>query len=139
VSIPVRSVSNRPMGAPRLALLVTALLLASACGSDASPTVPSRNADIAGRVTAVTPSGNFRGTVLVEANPSAPNGDAKALVTVASNSIVLTVAGTEGEFRSLALGQWVRVWFTGPVLESYPVQGTAATVKIDSAGVSVVP
>ena len=130
---------QRPGLRPYVAAFVGLGLLATACGSDDSPTVPSRNADITGRVTAVTPSGNFRGTVLVEANPSAPNGDAKALVSVAGNTIVLTVAGTEGDFRSLALGQWVRVWFAGPVLESYPVQGTAATVKIDSAGVSVVP
>jgi hypothetical protein len=46
---------------------------------------------------------------------------------------------SNGEFRSLALGQWVRVWFNGPVAESYPVQGTAGTVVIDSLAISVNP
>ena len=111
---------------------------ASSCGDSAkSPTEPTTPVGIAGRVTSIVPAGNFRGTILVEFDPSSPNGGPKALVTVTGASVILLVSRDEGEFRALQLGQWVRVWFDGPVAESYPVQGTAATVVIDSAGSSV--
>lgn len=111
---------------------------ASSCGDSAGlPTEPTAPVGIAGRITSVVPSGNFRGTILVEFDPSSPSSGPKALVTVTGASIILLVSRDEGEFRALQLGQWVRVWFDGPVAESYPVQGTAATVVIDSAGASV--
>jgi hypothetical protein len=33
-------------------------------------------------------------------------------------------------FKMLENKQWVKVWFMGPVLESFPVQGTAGQVVI---------
>lgn len=87
---------------------------------------------MAGRVTQVNRIGAYGGTIRVETIPTDAAGSPKAVVTVNANSMVLLLDRTEGEFRSLSVGQWVRVWFNGPVLESYPVQGYAATVAIDS-------
>jgi hypothetical protein len=33
-------------------------------------------------------------------------------------------------FNTLENKQWVKIWFTGPVTESFPVQGTAGQVVI---------
>jgi Protein of unknown function (DUF3221) len=35
------------------------------------------------------------------------------------------------EFGALQVGDSVRVWFTGPVAESYPLQATAGTVIVE--------
>ncbi|MBL0171977.1 MAG: DUF3221 domain-containing protein [Gemmatimonadaceae bacterium] len=119
-------------------LLVAVCATAAACGDSAkSPSEPKTPVGIAGRITSVVPTGSFRGTIRVEENPLAPSGGNKALVTVTGATTILLLSRAEGEFRQLRSGQWVRVWFNGPVAESYPVQGTAATIVIDSAGTTV--
>jgi len=123
------------------------LVSAIACGdAPTAPTVPSSPEGIAGRITSVVATGNFSGRILVEFNPSSATSGPKALVTVTGTTTIFVVRSgnvslfdSNGEFRSLALGQWVRVWFNGPVAESYPVQGTAGTVVIDSLAISVNP
>jgi hypothetical protein len=126
---------------PASSRLLFAVLAASliACGGDGTttPTVPTESAGIAGRITSVVALGNYAGTIRVEAEPTSPTSGAKAMVTVVNASTILTLDRKEGDFRSLSTGQWVRVWFSGAVALSYPVQGTAATVVIDSAGTSV--
>lgn len=118
-------------------LLAAVLATAMACGKSKSSTEPNGPAGIAGRVTQVVPDGNFRGTIRVEYDPNSSAGSPKAVVTVRSTTTILTLARAEGDFRVLSTGQWVRVWFDGPVAESYPVQGVAATVAIDSLGFGV--
>lgn len=119
-----------------LALIFGAMLMA--CGdSTSAPDVPSGPAGIAGRITSVVPEGTYRGAIRVEANPLSSSGSPKADVTVLNGTIVLLTTRKEGDFRSLAVGQWVRVWFEGAVMESYPVQGTAGTVVIDSTGIGI--
>jgi len=54
----------------------------------------------------------------------------KASVTVTDATDVFDAAGTLSTWEALAQGQQVEVWFTGPVAESYPVQGTAGAVRI---------
>jgi hypothetical protein len=139
--------SSRRLSALRLARgVLVAALLAACSDSPTTPAIPDTPAGIAGRVTSIVSTGNFSGRVLVEFNPGSPNTGPKALVNVTGTTKVFVVRtgnstayDGNGEFRSFAVGQWVRVWFTGPVQESYPVQGTAGTVVIDSLGVSVVP
>ena len=120
------------------ALASAALLAIAACSdSDNTPSEPTTPAGIAGRITSVVPSGNFRGYVRVEFNPNNPNEGPKAVVGVTGATTILTLAREEGDFRNLSNGIWVRVWFEGAVAESYPVQGTAGTIVIDSIGSSV--
>jgi hypothetical protein len=115
-----------------------AALFAVACGSNGptEPTVPTVAPYMSGRITSVAQSGAFAGTIRVESIPSNANAGLKALAKVDAVTVILGVDGTVAEFRSLAVGQWVRLWFEGAVAESYPVQGTAGTVKIDSLGVT---
>ena len=121
------------------ALAGVALLVLGACSdsSDDKPTEPTTPAGITGRITSVFPTGPFKGTIRVEFNPGNPNDGPKAIVNVTTLTTILTVARDEVDFRSLSNGIWVRVWFDGAVAESYPLQGTAGTITIDSLGSSV--
>ena len=76
---------------------------------------------MSGRITSVVQSGAFAGTIRVESLPSNANAGLKAVAKVDAVTAVLGVDGTVGEFRSLSVGQWVRLWFDGAVAESYGV------------------
>ena len=72
--------------------------------------------------------------MLVEERPSETAGSAKAWVTVRRGTPVLRATGAtrvENPWDALMPGTRVRVWFTGPVRESYPVQADARIVVID--------
>lgn len=122
--------------------LALALLTAGAgaCGkSSTEPLIPVEPPGIAGRITRVTGQDNFRGTILVESDPTSTGTGPKALTTVTGATLIVRTTGDEGDFRSLNTGQWVRVWFAGPVSESYPVQGKARAIAIDSLASSPNP
>jgi beta-N-acetylhexosaminidase len=110
-------------------LLLTAL--AAACAPRAAR-APAGPPSIEGRVTAVDRAGERTGSIRVEANPSDRSGSDKAVVRITQGTEIVRADSTRADFNALANGQWVRVWFTGPVRESYPVQADAARVQIDS-------
>jgi hypothetical protein len=118
----------------RKSLLLLAVTVA--CGKPPSnaPDIPSLPASITGRVTFVQQSGDGIGTVRVEANPEDSAGSAaKAVVRInATTAVTDPATGTSG-FSALSTGQWVRVWFVGPVMQSQPLQATAGTIVVDSA------
>lgn len=118
-------------GAP-LSIVAALMLLAGCDGSATPPTVPTTGASIAGRITMLERRGERVGTVRVEADPSKPSGSDKAVVRITHATRVIGRDGNPSDHDALAEGQWVRVWFTGPVAESYPVQAAAGTVTIDS-------
>src|SRR5688572_1295603 len=103
-------------------------LVAVACSPASTTEVPDAPASIEGRITAVTRSGERIGSIRVEAQPGDSAGSAKAVARVGQQTAVFGVEGRTTDFNALAVGQWVRVWFTGPVAESYPVQATASVV-----------
>jgi hypothetical protein len=109
------------------------LLLASlvvACTPSASR-APAGPPSIEGRVTAVNPAGERIGSIRVEANPSESAGSDKAVVRITQGTEIVRGDSARADFNALSSGQWVRVWFTGPVRESYPVQADAARVQFD--------
>jgi beta-N-acetylhexosaminidase len=116
-----------------LFLLGAVLMLAVACTTK-STELPSEPESIAGRVTAVDLEAGRTGVIRVEANPDDSAGSDKAVVRVTESTTVRAPASTNVESAELRVGQWVRVWFTGPVRESYPVQADAGTIVIDSLG-----
>lgn len=118
------------------ALVVEAPLACSAEKHASAPTEPNSAPYMAGRVTAITQTGANFGTVRIEAVPGTASNGPKAVATVDAVTVVLSRDGKRGDFRTLAAGQWVRVWFDGAILESYPVQGFANTIKIDSLGIT---
>lgn len=119
-------------------LTAVMLLSALACSSnEASPTEPRSAPYMAGRITSITASGTQIARVRIEANPASTSEGLKAVATVDPLTVILLPDKSTGSLRSLATGQWVRLWFDGAITDSYPVQGTAATIAIDSTGVSV--
>lgn len=116
-----------------VALLHAALAFSLACGAP-DVELPRGPASIAGRVTAVQRAGEQIGAIRVELRPADSTGSPKAVVRVTQGTEILTLASARADFGTLRVGQWVRVWFTGPVRESYPVQADAATIVVDSLG-----
>jgi uncharacterized protein DUF3221 len=110
-------------------LPLTAILLACA---PSTPRAPAGPPSIEGRVTAVDRAGERIGSIRVEANPSESSGSDKAVVRITQGTAIVRADSAPADFNALSSGQWVRVWFTGPVRESYPVQADAARVQIDS-------
>ncbi|MDP8932503.1 MAG: YobA family protein, partial [Actinomycetota bacterium] len=79
------------------------------------------------------PTAETFGHVLVEAEPAADWGDDKASVSLPRDTLLLAESKggyTEIDFNSLRVGELARVWFEGPVAESYPAQATAAALVI---------
>jgi hypothetical protein len=120
-----------PVGAAAFALLL--LLPAAACSprtqdgsrprSDRSE-LPAEPPYIVGTITDLDP-----GELRIEEVPGDSAGSAKVVARLTDATQIQGAA-------TLRLGQRVEVWLTGPVMESYPVQGTAARLVVveDSAG-----
>lgn len=125
---------TRQIGA--LGLLVVLVSVVS-CGNDMlskddqRKEIPLIGASMSGRVTATTRSGERLGSIRVEENPADSSGSQKALVRITQTTTVLR-ADRKGDFNDLRVGDWVRVWFVGPVAESYPVQVQGGVVVVDS-------
>ena len=97
------------------------------------------------RVEAAPPDGEpygFRGTltavsgsvVLVEEDPSQQESGDKGYFTVTEETEISTLVGGDAlapaAFEDLAIGQPVEATYAGPVAESYPTQGNAASIVI---------
>ena len=127
-----------------LPLLVCALSIAAACATKVA--LPSRDPEVRGVVTAVTPAAAGEsgdqplGTLRIEENPADSSGSAKWVLSITGNTIVLVRPGEVTEpasFERLVIGQRVEAWITGPVRESYPMQATASHLLVrDSTGSS---
>jgi Protein of unknown function (DUF3221) len=106
-------------------------LCAAACSERGPAVVPTESPGIAGSITAIDRGGERVGSIRVEVNPAQSSGSAKAIVSIGQATAVLTPAAEQRDFNALRVGQTVRVWFTGPVAESYPVRGAGRIVVID--------
>jgi len=122
--------------APIIAIvLLGALALASLAGCATTSTVPSDPPGITGEIVyvAVSTDPTSLATITVQGGkqPAGAVSDA-AVVTVTKDTAVFDSEGKSAPPESLTVGTTVRVWFTGPVAESYPVQGRALAVQIVS-------
>ena len=140
----VRHTSVRQQGQrtlPRfVAVAMAALALSTGCGD--SPTgneFPSDTPYIAGRVTAVTTTSDRAVSVRVEAIPADQSGSPKLVARVDDFALVQLPGNVEADYRAVTVGQWVRVWTTGAVADSYPAQGIASAVAIDSLPTILLP
>jgi hypothetical protein len=96
---------------------------------DAAPNGPP---SIRGTITNLAPIAG-RGVILVEERPQDQAGSNKASITVNAATRIYrgrVSTSTKGSFGDLRTAQLVEVWFTGPVLTSYPVQATASVILI---------
>ncbi len=90
-------------------------------------------ADFTGFITEIHPVGKegTLGQILVESH--ADKLVDKYIVTITDETLILEQDGEnhrQVDFRVLETTQKVQVWFTGPIMESFPMQGTAERVVI---------
>jgi hypothetical protein len=85
--------------------------------------IPSEAPSIAGVITEIDRSRRVR----VEDSESGK----KAVVRITDETRILDRNREARSDAALSVGQAVRVWFVGPVAESYPVQATAGVLVID--------
>lgn len=97
------------------------------------PKAPAGPPSIEGRVTALQKTGEGTGRINVDAPPGGAGVD-KAAVRITGSTILIgpPPRPKATDFSALHEGLWVRVWFIGPVAQSYPVQANAGTIVIDS-------
>jgi hypothetical protein len=113
--------------------IAVAATLATNCGDNpTAPQFPSDAPYIEGKVTAVTTVSTRSVSVRVEANPADMSGSPKTVARVDDFTIVRMPGNVEGDFTSIEVGQWVRLWNDGAVLDSYPTQTVARAVVVDS-------
>ncbi|MFN2400217.1 MAG: DUF3221 domain-containing protein [Gemmatimonadaceae bacterium] len=117
----------------RSTILLAATVLA-ACSSGKAVDVPTSTPAVSGTVTRITAGGTSRlGTILIEEVPSDSSGSAKFSVTIVKETGLFTEDREIPRpvvFDSLKVGQKVKAWFTGPVMESYPAQARAQAIVI---------
>jgi len=110
-------------------------------GGDAPLTLAAESVYTMGVITEV-PSRMGRGTFLIEEHPDRSWGAGagpfetgeKYYVTVTAHTAIrirsATGEGRQGRFEEIAPGMHAEVWFTGPIRESFPAQGTAARIAV---------
>jgi hypothetical protein len=106
------------------------LLAALACAPNGGP-LPNDAPFMSGTVTAIGRIAEGW-IVRVEERPQDATGSAKGAFRVGLRSDIRRAAGGIVRPEDLREGQRVRVWVTGPVMESYPVQAAARMIVIDA-------
>jgi hypothetical protein len=95
--------------------------------------VPSAGASIIGDIAQVERTdGRLR--ILVQQIPTRSAGYPSAWIAVGADTDVLQRAHgsvARASAGELVVGMRVQAWFTGPVMESFPVQTTAGTILIE--------
>ncbi len=109
----------------------------SIAGCAPAASVPDVAPDIVGTITTVQAPATAEGRtrVRIEANPADDSGSPKMVLAVEPETRILDARGG-GEMRpagleALRVGARVRAWVTGPIMESYPSQGSAGTIVLD--------
>jgi hypothetical protein len=118
-------------------VLLAAAVAGGGCGGPAAQPAPpatappSVPAGITGTIHRLSRDAAAGRTVLLVVDDGGiPGAVARATVTVTPDTVVWLLKGGTGTAADLGAGQMVSVWFAGPVAESYPVQGTAADIRI---------
>jgi len=114
-----------------LGLLIVLMAVAVDCSSTAKSL--ETEADFTGFITEVHPigRGDTLGQILVEA--PADNFIDKYMVTIKDETQIFEQNGEErrqAAFEALEIEQQVQIWFSGPIMESFPMQATAQQVVI---------
>ena len=107
----------------------TALGVILLCASAAFAT------DVRGKITSISVSATnpALGTVLIEGKVEKDTSIDKAAARVTGETSIFRMEDGKkvaGKFSDLKVGQTVEASFTGPVAESYPVQGAASEIVI---------
>ena len=114
-----------------LGLLMGLMVVAVDCAS--APKALETEADFTGFVTEIQAigKGGTLGQILVESH--ADKLVDKYMVTIKDETLIFEQDGENRRkvtFGALETRQRVQIWFSGPILESFPMQGTARQVVI---------
>jgi hypothetical protein len=118
----------------RLFVFVGLLVLTTTVSPGCATARPMETeADLIGFITGIRPNGegDILGRINVESH--ADKIVSKYIVTITDETLIFRQDGNDlrrTAFKTLENKQWVKIWFTGPVLESFPVQGIAGQVVI---------
>jgi len=114
-----------------ITILFGAVFLLSSCSTGDTNEVP----DLVGWIDSIKqPQGEAPGQILV--NSPDNNTSDKFLVTVTAETAIHKQMQNVG-FDSFNVGQKVEIWFSGPVMESYPAQVSAEKIVIIEVASSV--
>lgn len=105
---------------------VCTLAIAGAEVSGVNNAVPHTAPSITGQVTAIALP-----VIRVEENPAESHGSAKAFVRITNDTQLLRSEEGDLSVSDLQVGQLVKIWFKGPIMESYPLQATAGVIYIE--------
>lgn len=118
---------------PRAALPITLVLAAviavslTACSLRLPTDVPG----IIGDITTVVPGDGRPASIFVEGGKQPEGAVAQAaMVTIQPSTQVFGPDGKVADPATIVQGATVKVWFKGPVAESFPVQGSAGAVQV---------
>jgi hypothetical protein len=110
------------------------LLLSLVVGCRSSSGTEEAGVDIRGTVTEIVQGReDVAGSILIEGIVEEDTEYDRAFVTVTDETRIFEQVGEDrrpASFAALEIGQRVQARFTGPVMESYPVQATAAEIVI---------
>jgi len=112
-------------------LLTVLMGLSLDCASAPKPI--EKEADFIGFITEIHPNGerDVLGQIFVESH--ADKIVTRYVITITDETLIFRQDGNDLRriaFQALENKQWVKIWFTGPIMESFPVQGTAGQVVI---------
>jgi len=114
-----------------ITILMGAVLLLSGCSTSGNNKVP----DLVGWIESIQqPQGEAPGQILVNSHDNTTSD--KFLVTVTAETAIHKQMQNVG-FDSFNVGQKVEIWFSGPVMESYPAQVSAERIIITEVASSV--
>ena len=115
----------------RLAFVLGMSAVLAACGRSSDPTgvagLTSEPYFIRGNITSATHPWGF----LVEGQPGTSYRVTTAHFTVAENTVYRRADGSAASAADLRVGAGIRLWITGIIMESHPVQVRAEIIVID--------
>lgn len=120
------------IGLLSIGLLIVLLAVSPGCAPAAKPL--ETEADFLGFITEIHPDrkGDILGQISVESH--ADKIVSKYIVTIIDETLIFRQDGDnlrQADFKAFENKQWVKIWFAGPVLESFPVQATAGQVVVE--------
>lgn len=107
-----------------ISLLVLVLISPTGCSADPGPP------DLVGIVETVSFLDDGGATLLVQGDPDDGYQYYLASVRVGRDTPVYLTDGSRGTPEDLTAGLTLKIWFDGPVAESWPVQAGAGRIEI---------
>ena len=129
---PPNAGTSVPTAAPDITGEITNLVYATANARQRDADDPDKPVSSVG-ASEQSSGGTALSALLIEEDPAAQSGSAKAQVNLRAQTRILKQdagAITAGSTKDLRRGLQVRAWFDGPIAESYPVQATGSVILI---------